>query len=79
MNPPTVPAMCYVVGNIMKQIPQVPNWTIPVALPFVGAMLSVVLHGWNPAWAMTGFMDGASAVGLNELATRTIGATLTKK
>lgn len=71
--------MCYVVGNIMKQIPQVPNWTIPVTLPFVGAAISVILNGLNPNQAFSGFMEGASAVGFNELATRTISATLNKK
>ena len=78
MTSPTVPAMCFVVGNIMKQIPQVPNWTIPVALPFVGAFLAVAMNAWNPNHAFTGFMEGASAVGFNELASRTIKATLTK-
>jgi|LauGreDrversion4_2_1035121.scaffolds.fasta_scaffold01485_9 hypothetical protein len=79
MTSPTVPAMCFVVGNILKQIPQVPNWTIPVVLPFAGAILAVAMNAWNPNYAFTGFMEGASAVGFNELASRTIKATLTKE
>lgn len=78
MTSPTVPAMCFVVGNILKQIPQVPNWTIPVVLPFAGAVFSVMLNGWNPAYIFEGMIAGAAAVGGNEASSRLIKATLNK-
>lgn len=76
MTSTTVPSLCFVVGNIMKQIPQVPNWTIPVVVPIVGSIISMSMYGFTPPNGFTGFMEGASAVGFNELTSRTIKATL---
>lgn len=55
-----------VVGRMVKGIPHVPNWLIPLILPSVGAVLFPAWQGWGVEGALQGFLAGAGAVWGNQ-------------
>lgn len=55
-----------VVGLALKDAPAIPNWTIPLVLPLVGAVTVCMISGWTGHSFVSGFIAGAGAVGFNQ-------------
>jgi len=51
-----------VIGFIVKQIPGIPNWTIPAALTLVGALGAMAILGWTVSAALRGVIAAGLAV-----------------
>jgi len=51
-----------VIGFIVKQIPGIPNWTIPAALTLVGAVGAMAILGWTVSAALRGIIAAGLAV-----------------
>jgi hypothetical protein len=50
----------------MKEIPQIPDWAIPLVLPFVGAAAACLLEPPSGPVAIKGFLAGGNAVWMNQ-------------
>jgi hypothetical protein len=57
---------CNIVGMMLKAIPYTPDWTIPLALPIVGAVSMGAMSGWNMRSIITGLTAGWAAVGAHQ-------------
>ena len=65
-------------GKVIKCIPKVPNWIIPIVLPIVGAILYrsigtafplpwiAEVHSPGVVYAVMGFVLGSAAVGFHQ-------------
>jgi len=51
-----------VIGFIVKQIPGIPNWTIPAALTLVGTVGAMAILGWTVSAALKGIIAAGLAV-----------------
>jgi len=75
-------AALYVVGIIMKAVPRIPNWTIPIAVCLLGAFCFPYMGEASPyvkaaqvpylAMMLIGFLIGAVAVGIKQVFKQTI-------
>jgi hypothetical protein len=69
-----IPALL-VIGQIIKNIPNVPNWTIPLALLVIGVPAGMALAGWTVDGAIQGILVTGAAVYGNQLWKQVSGAT----
>lgn len=58
--------LCNIVGFMLKELPFTPNWTIPIALPIVGAGGVCAMSGVSMRNVITGLACGWAAVGANQ-------------
>jgi len=63
---PMVPALIFL-GFVIKQIPGVPNWTIPIALLVPGVVGAMALYGWTIEGALQGILATGMAVYGNQV------------
>ncbi|MGI6162223.1 MAG: phage holin family protein [Christensenellales bacterium] len=56
----------YVICSIVKGIPRVPNWIIPIIAVSVGAVLGVFVIGNDAHSIIMGGLAGWAAVGANQ-------------
>ena len=61
-----ISGVCVIVGRTMKGIPQIPDWAIPLVLPFVGAGAACLLEPPSGPVAIKGFLAGGNAVWMNQ-------------
>ncbi len=61
-----IAGVCVMVGRGMKEIPQIPDWAIPLVLPFVGAATACLLEPPSGPVAIKGFLAGGNAVWMNQ-------------
>lgn len=61
-----ISGVCVIVGRTMKGIPQIPDWAIPLVLPFVGAVAACLLESPSGPVAIKGFLAGGNAVWMNQ-------------
>lgn len=61
-----IPALL-VVGQIIKSIPNIPNWTIPLALLVIGVPGAMALAGWTVDGAIQGVLVTGAAVYGNQV------------
>lgn len=61
-----ISGVCVVVGRAIREIPQVPNWVIPFALPAVGALACCAMEGFNGPNVIKGTLAGGNAVWMNQ-------------
>lgn len=61
-----IPALA-VLGAILKAIPAVPNWAIPLILLVPGVIGAMMLLGWNVRGAIQGVLATGMAVYGNQL------------
>ncbi len=66
-----ISAVLYVLGLFIKQIPKIPNWTIPFILTFIGIAFGWTIEGF-PQGIIQGILCAGAAVLANELITKTI-------
>ncbi|MFX3631838.1 MAG: phage holin family protein [Candidatus Pristimantibacillus sp.] len=57
-----VVAACWVIGFILKQTPQVPNWIIVYVVTAAGILIVTVMLGFNAESVLQGLLCGAVAV-----------------
>jgi prepilin signal peptidase PulO-like enzyme (type II secretory pathway) len=62
----------YVICAIIKTIPKIPDWIIPVVALIVGAVLGAFLVGYDVKSIIIGGVSGWAAVGLNQTLKQTI-------
>lgn len=62
-----VVALCWVLGYILKQTPNVPDWTIVYAVTVVAVLITVWMLGFGPEALIQGVLAGAFAVYGNQL------------
>jgi hypothetical protein len=55
-------AACWVLGNILKRTPRVPDWTIVYMVSLFAIVFSVWILGFSPLSLLQGFLCGAVAV-----------------
>ena len=86
LSPPMLMSVALVcLGKVMKTIPHIPNWCIPVVLPLVGAATYSVIGPAVPiewmqklaypyeAYGMVGFICGALSVWGHQVVTQFLG------
>jgi hypothetical protein len=56
-----------IIGQIIKNIPSVPNWIIPVALLVPGVIGTMAIVGWDVAGAIQGILVTGAAVYGNQI------------
>ena len=56
-----IPALIFI-GWCIKQIPKVPNWTIPFVLIFLGVAAAGFILGWTVDSAVQGVLCAGAAV-----------------
>ncbi len=61
-----IAGVCVMVGRMLKSVPQIPDWTIPLALPLVGAAAACLLEPPSGPVAIKGFLAGGNAVWMNQ-------------
>lgn len=61
-----IAGVCVMVGRMLKSVPQIPDWTIPLALPLVGAAAACMLEPPSGPVAIKGFLAGGNAVWMNQ-------------
>ncbi len=61
-----IPAL-WIVGKVIKEIPNVPNWIIPFALLVIGIPASMALVGWTVDGAIQGILVTGVAVYGNQI------------
>jgi hypothetical protein len=61
-----IPALI-IIGQIIKNIPNIPDWTIPVALLVVGVPGGMALAGWTVDGAIQGILVTGAAVYGNQI------------
>ncbi len=69
-----IPALI-IIGQIIKNIPNVPNWTIPLALLVPGVIGTMAIVGWDVPGAVQGILVTGAAVYGNQLWKQVSGAT----
>lgn len=57
----------YVIGMVIKKIPNIPNWLIPIALLIIAVPLAMALAGWNIEGAIQGILVAGVTVFANQL------------
>ncbi|QCT03275.1 hypothetical protein E6C60_2563 [Paenibacillus algicola] len=57
-----VVAACWVIGYVLKQTPNVPNWSIIYIVVMVAIILTIGLIGWSVESVIQGILAGAFAV-----------------
>ncbi|GKU75644.1 phage holin family protein [Paenibacillus sp. L3-i20] len=57
-----VVAVCWVSGFILKQTPNVPNWSIVYLVTAIALFLTIWLIGWKAEAIIQGVLAGAFAV-----------------
>lgn len=57
---------CNIVGGMLKALPFTPDWTIPLALPIVGAAGMCAVSGFSGRNIITGLACGWAAVGAHQ-------------
>ncbi|BFH60759.1 phage holin family protein [Paenibacillus azoreducens] len=66
-----VVALCWVIGYVLKQTPNVPDWTIVYAVTIVAVVVTVWMLGFGPEALIQGVLAGAFAVYGNQLLKQT--------
>jgi len=61
-----IAGVCVMVGRALKGIPSIPDWTIPLVLPFVGAGAACLMEPPSGPVAIKGFLAGGNAVWMNQ-------------
>lgn len=61
-----IPALL-IIGQIIKGIPSVPNWTIPLALLVIGVPGTMAIVGWTVDGAVQGILVTGAAVYGNQI------------
>lgn len=61
-----IPAL-WIIGKIIKEIPNIPNWIIPFALLIIGVPASMALIGWTIDGAIQGILVTGVAVYGNQI------------
>ena len=61
-----IPAL-WIIGKVIKEIPNIPNWIIPFALLIVGVPASMALVGWTVDGAIQGILVTGVAVYGNQI------------
>ena len=56
-----------VLGKVIKDIPDIPNWVIPVVLLVPGVIGGMALAGWTVEGAIQGVLVSGAAVYGNQL------------
>ena len=69
-----IPALI-IVGQIIKNIPNIPNWIIPLALLVPGVLGTMALAGWNVPGAVQGILVTGAAVYGNQIWKQVIAAS----
>ncbi|GAB6931567.1 hypothetical protein JCM10914A_55640 [Paenibacillus sp. JCM 10914] len=57
-----VVAVCWVIGYILKQTPNIPNWSIVYIVLVIAIVLTIGLLGWSVESVIQGILCGAFAV-----------------
>lgn len=57
----------YVIGYIIKKIPGIPDWLIPIALLIIAIPLAMALAGWNVDGAIQGILVAGVTVLANQM------------
>jgi hypothetical protein len=66
----TAAGVCNILGAALKGAPSIPNWTIPLILPVIGALTLCAISGWNGRNFIAGIMAGGGAVGAHQAVTK---------
>ena len=57
-----------IIGQVIKQIPKVKDWTIPIILAFIGVALSILILGFKNGFTgqiiLNGLIQGILATGM---------------
>jgi hypothetical protein len=61
-----IASVCVMVGRMLKSVPAIPDWTIPIILPFVGAGAACLMEPPSGPVAIKGFLAGGNAVWMNQ-------------
>lgn len=61
-----IAGVCVMVGRALKGVPSIPDWTIPLVLPFVGAAAACLMEPASGPVAIKGFLAGGNAVWMNQ-------------
>ena len=61
-----IPALL-IIGQIIKNIPSVPNWVIPLALLVPGVLGTMAIAGWTVEGAIQGVLVTGAAVYGNQV------------
>ena len=61
-----IPALL-VLGQIIKNIPNIPNWVIPLVLLVPGVIATMAIAGWTPEGAVQGILVTGAAVYGNQI------------
>jgi hypothetical protein len=69
-----IPALI-IIGQIIKNIPSVPNWMIPLALLVPGVIGTMAIVGWDVPGAVQGILVTGAAVYGNQLWKQVLGAS----
>lgn len=56
----------WVIGSILKGIPNIPDWLIPIALLILGIAGGLFVVGFNVAGVLQGILVAGAAVGLHQ-------------
>jgi hypothetical protein len=72
-------AVLLVLGKIIKTIPGIPNWVIPIVLMVPGVIGTMAIYGWTGANAIQGILAVAVAVYGNQLYKQLLEGTDTNK
>lgn len=57
----------WVIGYIIKSIPHVANWVIPIIVTILGAVGGLVVVSFDVNGLIQGILAGAASVGLNQV------------
>lgn len=57
-----VVAACWIIGNILKRTPRVPDWSIVYVVVVFAVLLSAWLLGWGAESLIQGILAGAFSV-----------------
>lgn len=72
-------AVLLVLGKIIKTIPGIPNWVIPIVLMVPGVIGTMAIYGWTGANAIQGILAVAVAVYGNQIYKQLLEGTDTNK
>ena len=61
-----IPALI-IIGQLIKNIPDIPDWIIPLALLVPGVLGTMALAGWDVAGAVQGILVTGAAVYGNQV------------
>lgn len=74
----TAAGVCNVLGVALKGSPAIPNWSIPLILPVIGAVTVCAISGWSGRNIIAGIMAGGGAVGAHQAAAQ-VGAEIHRR